>query len=129
MEETVEFQSLRMRSFRNGQSILVQSGVISRNWNIRVLHVKVAAPPCRSPIGEAGLRLLEASRLSFDRPLPGRSPTRPSLPYFLNPFFIIATQSPWGESLADTGRNSREGVTCQSMNTDVKIAERSLNSS
>jgi len=42
VEETVRFQSLRMRSFRNGESMLVESGVILIIWNVRILHVKVA---------------------------------------------------------------------------------------
>jgi hypothetical protein len=55
-----------MRFFRNDESMLVESEVISRIWNARVLHVKVAA-----------LRLWEASRLPFDRPLPGKPPNIP----------------------------------------------------
>jgi hypothetical protein len=34
VEETVGFQSLRMRSFRNGESMLVESEVISRIWSV-----------------------------------------------------------------------------------------------
>jgi hypothetical protein len=44
------------------------------------------------------LNLWEASGLSFDRPLPGKPPTRPPLPLFQKMgFFHIATQSLGGE--------------------------------
>jgi hypothetical protein len=33
VEETVGFQSLRMRSFRNDESMLVETGVILRIWD------------------------------------------------------------------------------------------------
>jgi hypothetical protein len=53
-------------------------------------------PPClrRSGFAQAGPNLWEASRLSFDRPLPGKPPTilgRLSL-FSENRFFHIATQ-------------------------------------
>jgi len=43
------------------------------------------------------LNLWEASRLSFDRPLPGKPPTRPPLPSLIMSAFYIVTQSPEGE--------------------------------
>jgi hypothetical protein len=39
------------------------------------------------------LKLWEASRLSFDRPLPGKPPARLSLPSYLEPGFMINKQS------------------------------------
>jgi hypothetical protein len=41
MEEAFRFQSLRMRAFRNGLSMFVESGVISRIWSVRISHIKV----------------------------------------------------------------------------------------
>jgi len=34
---------------------------------------KITALPCRSGFAQAGLNLWEATRLSFDKPLPGKS--------------------------------------------------------
>jgi hypothetical protein len=47
------------------------------------------------------LNLWEASRLSFDRPLPGKPPTQPPLSFFKKSFFHIVTQPRWGEGLGE----------------------------
>jgi hypothetical protein len=77
VEETVRFQSLRKRSFRDGSSMLVEIGVISRKWNARISYVKVAA-----------LRLFHSTVSSI----------------LFGPGFYYYDTVPWGERKGVRGR-------------------------
>jgi len=68
-------------------------------------------PACLRPAGrgfaQAGLRLPEASRLSFDRPLPGKPPNIPDVSSVLSGICsIVVTHSLAGEGWGEGGLNS-----------------------
>jgi hypothetical protein len=73
-------EAQRFNSMNNKtQNIPELVGLHVLQWN-PPKHTFLRAGPVPSGEGQAGLKLWEASRLSFDRPLPGKPPNIPACP-------------------------------------------------
>jgi hypothetical protein len=70
-----------------------------RWYDIECYH-RIADPELKR-LKVAALNLWEASRLSFDRPLPGKPPTQPPLPFSEKAVFHITSQSQRGEGKSE----------------------------